>query len=296
MNQKQSKLHGRTGGDTALNILFVLLTLITLYPFYYVVIESFSNAVANAQHVPYLLPYVFDTTGYQSVFEDSAFYRSLLNTLFITIVGTGINMLLSVMGAYVLSKKTLPGRNIFLTMILFTMLFSGGLIPSYLNIKQLGLVNTIWSMILPSAISTYYLIIMKNYFITIPASIEEAATIDGANAWTILWRIILPISKPFIATFFLFYAVERWNEWYNAVLYISQKSLQPLQIYLREMLVSMSSQLAAQAQAAMSQTTKVLASTVQMACIVITMVPILCVYPFVQKHFVRGVMIGGIKE
>ncbi len=285
-----------TGGDVALNIFFVILSLITLYPFYYVVIESFSNAVANAQHVPYLLPYVFDTTGYESVFGDSAFYQALLVSLFVTLVGTAVNMALSVTGAYVLSKKHLAGRNFFLTLILFTMLFSGGLVPTYLNIKNLHLINNIWCMILPSAISTYYLIIMKNYFVSLPPTMEEAAKIDGANSFTILVRIVLPISKPFIATFFLFYAVERWNEWYNAVLYISQKSLQPLQIYLREMLTSMSSQLAAQAQAAMAQTTKVLASTVQMACIVITMVPILCVYPFVQKHFVKGVMIGGIKE
>ncbi len=290
------KKKNRHIGDIVVHVFFVLLALITLYPFYYVVIESVSNAIANAQHVPYLLPYVVDMTGYSTVFKDAAFYRALLISLFVTIVGTGINMILSVMGAYVLSKKELIGRKIFLTMILFTMLFSGGLVPTYLNIKSLHLVNSVWSMILPTAISTYYLIIMKNYFITLPPSLEEAAKMDGANEFTILLKIILPISKPFIATFFLFYAVERWNEWYNAVLYINQKNLQPLQIYLREMLISMSSQLASQAQSAMSQTTKVLASTVQMSCIVITMVPILCVYPFVQKHFVKGVMAGGIKE
>lgn len=204
-------------------------------------------------------------------------------------------MTLSILGAYALSKKYLPGRNLFLGIILFTMLFSGGLVPSYLNIKSLGLINNVWTMILPTAIGTYYMIIMKNYFSSLPESLEEAAKLDGANAFAILIKIVVPISKPFIATFSLFYAVERWNEWYNAMLYISKKTYQPLQIYLRELLVNLNSQLSAQAQMMMGETQKIQASTVQMACIVVTMVPILCIYPFVQKHFVKGIMVGGIK-
>lgn len=282
--------------DIGLNIFFIVLALITLYPFYYVLIMSFSNAVATAQHVPYMLPYVLDLSGYKTVFADAAFFKALGTSLFVTIVGVCINMVLSIMGAYALSKKSLIGRNLFLTLILFTMLFSGGLVPSYLNIKNLGLTNTIWAMIFPTALSTYYMIIMKNYFVSLPESLEEAARIDGANSFVILVKIIIPISMPFVATFALFYAVERWNEWYNAMLYISEKRLQPLQIYLREVLISLSTQLAAQAQVMVGKTQKVMATTVQMACIVITMVPILCVYPFVQKHFVKGVMVGGIKE
>lgn len=282
--------------DVGLNIFFVVLALVTLYPFYYVLIMSFSNAVATAQHVPYMLPHVIDLSGYKTVFADAAFFKALGTSLFVTIVGVCINMVLSIMGAYALSKKSLIGRNLFLTLILFTMLFSGGLVPSYLNIKNLGMTNTIWAMIFPTALSTYYMIIMKNYFVSLPESLEEAARIDGANAFVILVKIIIPISMPFVATFALFYAVERWNEWYNAMLYISEKRLQPLQIYLREVLISLSTQLAAQAQVMVGKTQKVMATTVQMACIVITMVPILCVYPFVQKHFVKGVMVGGIKE
>lgn len=282
--------------DIGLNIFFIVLALITLYPFYYVLIMSFSNAVATAQHVPYMLPYVIDFSGYKTIFADAAFFKALGTSLFVTIVGICINMVLSIMGAYALSKKSLIGRNFFLTMILFTMLFSGGLVPTYLNIKNLGITNTIWAMIFPTALSTYYMIIMKNYFVSLPESLEEAARIDGANSFVILVKIIIPISMPFVATFALFYAVERWNEWYNAMLYISEKRLQPLQIYLREVLISLSSQLAAQAQVMVGKTQKVMATTVQMACIVITMVPILCVYPFVQKHFVKGVMVGGIKE
>lgn len=282
--------------DIGLNIFFIVLALITLYPFYYVLIMSFSNAVATAQHVPYMLPYVIDFSGYKTIFADAAFFKAFGTSLFVTIVGVCINMVLSIMGAYALSKKSLIGRNFFLTLILFTMLFSGGLVPTYLNIKNLGITNTIWAMIFPTALSTYYMIIMKNYFVSLPESLEEAARIDGANSFVILVKIIIPISMPFVATFALFYAVERWNEWYNAMLYISEKRLQPLQIYLREVLISLSSQLAAQAQVMVGKTQKVMATTVQMACIVITMVPILCVYPFVQKHFVKGVMVGGIKE
>ena len=294
--KSRRKLKGIRPFDIILNLFFVLLALITLYPFYYVLIMSFANAVATAQHVPYLLPYTIDLSGYKTVFEDAAFFKAFGVSLFVTIVGVCINMTLSIMGAYALSKKTLIGRNFFLMLILFTMLFSGGLVPGYLNVKNLGLINSIWSMILPTAVSTYYMIIMKNYFVSLPESLEEAARIDGANSFVILAKIIIPISMPFVATFVLFYAVERWNEWYNAMLYTNKKDLQPLQIYLREVLISLSSQLASQAQVMMGRTQKVLASTVQMACIVVTMVPILCVYPFVQKHFVKGVMVGGIKE
>ena len=293
-----AKLKTRRGNrmfDICLYAVFSLLAVLMIYPLYYVVIMSLANTVALAKHSPYILPYSIDLTGYQTIFKDSTFFQALGTTLFVTIVGVAINMTLSILGAYALSKKYLPGRNLFLGIILFTMLFSGGLVPSYLNIKSLGLINNVWVMILPTAIGTYYMIIMKNYFSSLPESLEEAAEIDGANAFVILIKIVVPISKPFIATFSLFYAVERWNEWYNAMLYISQKKYQPLQIYLRELLVNLNSQLTAQAQMMMGETQKIQASTVQMACIVVTMVPILCIYPFVQKHFVKGIMIGGVK-
>lgn len=282
--------------DVVLFIVLSLLAMITIYPFYNVVITSIANTQAVATHTPYLLPYVFDLTGYKSIIEDPFFFKSLGVTFFVTIVGTVLNMVLSVTGAYVLSKKRLVGRNIMLWMVLITMLFSGGLIPTYLVVKGYGLTNNIFSMILPSAISTYYLIIMKNYFVSLPASLEEAAKIDGANDITILTKVILPISMPFMATFGLFYAVERWNEWWNAMLYINKKSLAPLQIYLREVLINFNTQLATQAQSMLGNQGKVYMQSIQMATIVVATVPILCVYPFIQKHFVKGVMIGSIKE
>ena len=282
--------------DCVLYLVFGLVALITIYPFYNVLIVSLSNTLASATYSPYLYPHVFDLTGYKTIMNDTYFYRSLGTTLFVTVVGTTLNMVFSVTAAYVLSRKRLIGRKFFLSAILFTMLFSGGLIPTYLVVSDLGLDNSVWSMIFPSMISTYYLIIMKNYFVSLPASLEEAARIDGANEFVVMTRIFIPISKPFMATFLLFYAVERWNEWWNAYLYISDKNIKPLQIYLRDVLVNFNSQLATQAQSMMSSHNKVFVQSIQMATIIITMLPILCVYPFVQKYFVKGVLVGSVKE
>lgn len=295
-NRKRLKGIRTTSFDVILYIVFGVFALITLFPFYNVIILSFSNTIASAKHVPYLLPHVFDLTGYKTIIQDHNFVSALGVSLFVTIVGVLINLFLSVTGAYALSKKDLPGRNIMLSMILFTMLFNGGLVPTYMIVKQYGLINSIWSMIFPTAISTYYLIIMKNYFLNLPQGLLEAAYLDGANEWQVLWKVVIPISKPFLATFALFYCVERWNEWYNAMLYISEQSLRPLQIYLREILINMNSQLSAQAQQMISGTAKASSTAIQMAAIIITTVPIMLVYPYLQKHFVNGVMVGGLKE
>ncbi len=288
---------GKTSAlDYVLVVILGLMALAAIFPFYQVVILSFADTITYANHPLYLLPYAFDLTGYKAIFNEPKFFRSLLNTIFITVVGTALNMTLSVFGAYALSRKYLLGRRVFLNLIIFTMLFSGGLIPTYMVIKGLGLINNIFVMILPSAISTYYLIIMKNYFMSLPESLLEAARIDGANEFIILTKIVLPISLPFMATFILFYAVERWNEWYLANLYVNKAALYPLQIYLRNVLISMSNTLNDAAKQFISGHQKVNSTAVQMATIVVTTIPILCVYPFVQKHFVKGVMVGGIKE
>jgi len=295
-NSKKYRVGQRTTMDTVIAIVLGIMALAAVFPFYQVVLLSFADMTSYARHPLYLLPYCFDLTGYKTIFEDPMFFTSLGVTLFITVVGTTLNMLLSVMGAYVLSRKYLIGRKFFLNMIIFTMLFNGGLIPTYLVIKNLGLVNTIWAMILPCGISTYYLIIMKNYFMSLPDSLLEAARLDGANEYHILTKVVLPISVPFMATFILFYAVERWNEWYLANLYINKAALYPLQTYLRNVLISMSNTLNDIAKQFMQGHAKVNSTAVQMATIVVATVPILCVYPFVQKHFVKGVMVGGIKE
>ena len=281
--------------EAVLYLVFGILAAVTLYPLYNVLIVSFSNTVTSARYSPYLYPHVFDLTGYKAIIRDQYFFKSLTTTLFVTAAGTTMNMTFSVVAAYVLSKKRLLGRRFFLSAILFTMLFSGGLIPTYLVMCDLHLDNTVWCMILPTMISTYYLIIMKNYFTSLPVSLGEAACIDGANELVILLRVYLPISKPFMATFALFYAVERWNGWWEAFLYINDKNIKPLQIYLRDVLVSFNTQLGSQAQSILSGD-KVFVQSVQMAAIIVTMIPILCLYPFLQKYFVKGVMIGATKE
>ena len=282
--------------DVVVIIMFAALALLTLYPFYNVIILSFSNTESVAKHIPYLLPFALDLTGYKTIIQDSDFINSLLVSLFVTIVGTAVNMVLSVIAAYVLSRKYLDGRNMIMSVIVFTMLFGGGLVPTYMVIKDMGLINKVWAMILPTAINTYYLIIIKNYFLGLPDGLFEAAKLDGAGEWTMLWKVAFPLSKPIMATFTLFYAVDRWNEWYNALLYINKKALSPLQIYLRDILTSLNSQLSTQAQQMMGSTQKVSTSAVQMATIVITALPIMLVYPYLQKYFVNGVMVGGIKE
>ena len=293
---KKYRVGQRSTLDIVIAVILGFMTLAAVFPFYQVVLLSFADMASYAKHPLYLLPYCFDLTGYKTIFEDPMFFTSLGVTLFITLVGTSLNMFLSVMGAYVLSRKYLMGRKVILNLIIFTMLFNGGLIPTYLAIKNLKLVNTVWAMILPCGISTYYLIIMKNYFMSLPDSLLEAARLDGANEWSILTRVVLPISVPFMATFILFYAVERWNEWYLANLYINKSALYPLQTYLRNVLISMSNTLNDIAKQFMQGHAKVNSTAVQMATIVVATVPILCVYPFVQRHFVKGVMVGGIKE
>ena len=289
-NRKTTKLF-----DIILYILFGILALITIYPFYNVFIVSFSNTKASVEHSPYILPYVFDLEGYKAIMNDVFFFKSLIVTIFVTVVGGTLNMVFSIIAAYVLSRRGLIGRKFLLSLILFTMFFSGGMIPTYLVISDFKLVDNVFSMILPTMLNTYYVIIMKNYFASLPIGLSEAASIDGANALTILLRIYLPISKPFMATFALFYAVERWNGWWSAFLYISNKNIKPLQIYLREVLVNFNTQLATQAQSMLTQE-KIFIQSVQMAAIVVTMLPILCLYPFLQKYFVTGIMIGSIKE
>lgn len=282
--------------EIILFVVFGVLAFITLYPFYNVLTLSLSNTQSVAKHTPYILPYAFDLTGYKTILQDPNFVQAFFVSVFVTVVGVSINMFLSLVAAYVLSRRNLDGRNIMLSIILFTMLFSGGLVPTYMVVVDLGLINSVWSMILPTALNTYYLIIMKNYFLSLPDSLFEAAKLDGAGEWTMMWKVAIPLSKPIIATFMLFYAVDRWNEWYNALLYINEKSLAPLQIYLREILINLNSQLSAQAQQMMSTTQKVSSTAVQMATIMITAIPIMAVYPFLQKYFVKGTMVGGIKE
>ena len=284
--------------DAAVWLILIISAASCLFPILNTVAISFSDKTSALTGKVGLIPKNFTLAAYEALVQETQFFRSFLNSVVRVILGTAINMFLSVMMAYPLSKdKTaFPSRNIYMWIVVFTMLFSGGLIPYYLVVSGLHLSNTIWAMIIPSAVNTFYLIIMKNYFSSLSPSLEEAAKIDGANDIQILFRVMLPISLPFIATFVLFYSVERWNEWWNALLFINDSSLQPLQIYMRNLLVNYNNQMSQQAMLILGDKRSANFQAVQMASIVVSTVPILCIYPFVQKHFVKGVMVGSVKE
>lgn len=284
--------------DFVTYVVLGILALITFYPFYNVIIISFAKFDVISKSDLYWLPKSFDFSAYKVVFSDTKFWSSFLVTIIVTTGGVIFSMVISVAGAYALSKKGMPGRNAVLTLILFTMFFNGGLIPFYLVVKEVGLINNILVMIIPAGINTMYLIIMKNYFSTIPDALEESAKLDGANDMYILLKIIIPISMPFMATFGLFYAVERWNEWWHALIFISDADKAPLQIYLRNILITASSSLnsIAMSMAEQKNLSKVYTPSLQMASIVISCLPIMLVYPFLQKHFAKGVLVGSMKE
>jgi putative aldouronate transport system permease protein len=233
----------------------------------------------------------FSISTYQYVLANPRIPRAYSNTLFITVAGTVISMVLTTMGAYVLSKRYLPGRKTLTLFVVVTMLFSGGLIPFYLTVRSLSMIDTIWALIIPSAISSYNMIIMRNFLMTIPASIEESAQIDGARHFIILTRIYLPLSLPVMATITLFYAVGYWNAVFNAIIFLNKQDYQPVQVILREVLIQARSDLLQFEDFRLN----VPVETVKMALIVITVAPIITVYPFLQKYFVKGVLVGSIK-
>lgn len=285
------------GFDIFNNFLMVLFAFVTLFPLYYVVLISFADYSAVQKQLIYILPTSFNLEAYKLIFGEGMFLNAFFVSVFITTFGTMLSMILSTAASYALSKKFVPGQRIMFTLILIPMFFSGGLIPYYLMIKDLHLINTIWVLILPGAVNTFYLILLKNFFEDLPVSIEESAKIDGANDLYILYRIVLPTSAPVIATISLFYAVDRWNDYYDALLFISNRNLYPLQLVLREAILNFNQIMASSIGASIAQSNRApFAPGLQMAIIVISTVPIFCVYPFLQKHFTKGIMFGAIKE
>lgn len=275
------------------NVLFMLaLLVVILIPLLHVVFASFSSPSAYIRHEGLLLyPLDFCVDAYKAVLQNKNIYTGYANTLFIVTVGTTLNVLLSLIAAYCLSRKNVLWNNIIMMGIVFSMYFSGGMIPFYLVVKGVGLNNSIWSLIIPTAISTYNLIIMRTAFTTVPDSLEESAKLDGASHWTILWRIMVPLVKPTIAVICLYYAVSNWNAWFNAMLFIRDKEGYPLQLILREILIQNDTT----SMTAGAGEEYLISETIQFATIVVSTLPILCIYPFVQKYFVKGVMIGAVK-
>ncbi|GLZ61461.1 sugar ABC transporter permease [Micromonospora sp. NBRC 107095] len=264
---------------------------VTLYPFLNIVARSLSEEAYIIAGKVTVVPRGFDLTAYKLLMSDSLFWTNYRNTVVYTVVATLISIVLTTCYAYVLSKPQLKGRTFLVGVALFTMFFSGGLIPNYVLVTSLGMKNTIWAVVVPNAISVFNLLVMKAFFESLPNELEEAAAVDGLNTYGILLRIVLPLSKAIIATMVLFYAVSFWNSWFTAFLYIDQQDLLPVTVYLRNLIAGATSAESAAADADKVQA----AATLQAVTIVLTTLPILAVYPFVQRYFVRGVMLGAVK-
>ncbi|MGX2958232.1 carbohydrate ABC transporter permease [Peribacillus sp. JNUCC 23] len=275
---------------------FTLFSIIVLYPFWQTVVLSFSDAESASSLGINLWPDKWIPDAYTFVFSYQNIMVAYLNTIIRTVVGTVLIVSFTVLAAYPLSKKDLPYRNFFTIFFLIAMFFSGGMIPEFLLIKNLGLIDSRFALILPSAVNVFFIIIMRNYFMTIDKGLEESAIVDGANYFQILTKIIIPISKPVIATVALWAAVYHWNEWFHALIYIQDDSLDVLQTVVRDMLVAMDlTQANSQMGGGGSSNSDLLLSNVRAATVIISIGPIVLIYPFVQKYFVKGIMIGSLK-
>ena len=272
-----------------------LLSFLCVYPMYYVLMGAISEPVKMLSHRGLLiLPLGFSFDSFNRVFQYPMIPIGYKNTLFYVVAGTAINLFLTILGAYGLSRKRIMLRNPIMFMIVFTMFFQGGLIPTYLWIRQMNILNTFWAMLLPRAMSAWNLIIMRTSFASIPDSLIESAKIEGAGDITILTRIVLPLSTAVIAVILLYYGVANWNRWFDALIYLRDRMLYPLQLVLREILIS--NDTSTMTTSAISASDKEpLGLTIKYATVIIATVPILTVYPFIQKYFIKGVMIGAIK-
>jgi len=290
------KLHKKKKFDLVDVVLFLFLTawgLIILLPFINVIAISFSSYKEYLATPLLMFPKEPELKSYQELFEDGRIWIGYRTTLIIVLIGVPLSLFLTSSMGYALSRRKYPGKKLILMLVLFTMIFQGGIVPLYLVMKDLHLTNTIWSIILCSGMNTFYMILMYNYFQSLPDSLVESARLDGAGEWTILFRVILPLSLPIIATVTLFYSVDKWNEWFNAMVFVRKAEIQPLQLILRSMILD--SQVANEAAATVAIEDRSFSSGIKMAAVVVTMLPIMCVYPFLQKHFAKGVMVGAIK-
>lgn len=273
--------------------LLILISIITIVPFMYIVAVSFATPEEVAKGGLMLFPTKFTLGAYQYIFSTETMIRSVMVSIGVTVVGTLINLMLTSFMAYPLARPNLRGRSAVLFMVLFTMLFSGGMIPTYFVVKAFGMINSYWSLIIPTAISAFNLIVLKNFFQQIPEGLEESAKIDGCHDLGILFRIVLPLSMPAMATFGLFYAVSHWNTYFNAVMYINDSEKWPVQIVLRQ-IVLLSQDMIGDS-TAQAEPMEYLPQTIRMASIVVATIPIVIVYPFLQKYFAKGVMLGSVK-
>lgn len=283
---------------TVFNYIFLILLFVAiLYPLVYVVSSSFSDSQAVVSGKVWLWPVNPTLDGYAAVFQYKLVGSGFLNSVIYTVLGTVINIVFTVLAAYPLSRRDFFGKNIFMILFMFTTMFSGGLIPTYLLIKDLGMLNSIWAMILPGALSVWNVIITRTYFqMTIPDELLEASQMDGCSDFRFVWKMVLPLSGPIIAVITLYYAAANWNQYFSALIYLKDQSLYPLQLVLKDILISnevdMTMMSGSPEDAAKREAMRVL---LKYSLIVITSLPLLIVYPFIQKYFVKGVMIGSLK-
>lgn len=278
----------------AVNVVILCgVVVVTLFPFVNIIAQSFSSEhYIDAGEVG-LLPKGFNLTTYRAVLGNGMFWLNYRNTVVYTVVATAISMVLTTTYAYVLSKKHLRGRRFFIGVAVFTLFFNGGLIPNYLLVNTLNMRDTIWALVIPNAISAFNLLVMKSFFETLPVEMEEAAQVDGVDTYRILLRIVLPLSKAVMATMTLFYAVSFWNSWFPAFLYLDQPNLNPVTLYLRNLIAGATG---ATVTGAGGSDLSEVASNIQSVTIILTILPIVVVYPFIQRYFVSGVRLGSVKE
>ncbi|MEF3304751.1 carbohydrate ABC transporter permease [Paenibacillus sp. GYB003] len=282
--------------DWFVHAALALLCVIVLYPLVFVLVASFSSPDAVMRGEVWLWPKGLTVVGYEKIFQNSEILSGYLNTIVYTVVGTAINLAMSIAAAYPLSRRDFFGRNWIAAMMVFTMFFSGGMVPTYLLVKQLGMLNSMWALLIPSAVSVYNILIMRTFFQSgIPYEMQEAAAMDGCSNLSTLTRIVLPLSMPIIAVMILFYSVGHWNSYFSALIYLTDRDKYPLQLFLREILIQgqMQEMLGigddTQAKIVME------GEAIKYAVVIVANLPVLLLYPFLQKYFVKGVMIGAIK-
>ena len=280
----------------AVNLIIIITALIVFYPLLFVVSSAFSSPQAVSRGQVLLFPVDFSLRGFQAVFSYNNVLRSFANSVFYTIAGTAINMVMTLICAYPLSRKDCPFRNLFMGLFTFTMFFSGGLIPFYMLMARLGLVNTVWSMLLPGAISVYNMIVTRTFISSnIPTELLEASQVDGCSDTRFFFGFVLPLSKPVIAVIALFYAAGHWNAYFNAMMYLNNPSLYPLQLVLRDILIANQFNMNEMTDPALIAAYMGMQDLLKYSLIVISSVPLMIAYPFVQKHFIKGVMLGSVK-
>ena len=275
----------------AVTLFFALLIVV---PFINVVAISFSTQQGYYAHRFMLFPADPTLKNYQELFKDGRIWVGYRTSMTLVAIGVPLNMLLTTSLAYATSRPAYPGKKLFLGLMLFTMLFSGGIVPLYLQLKEMSLTNTIWAVLLTGTVNTFNMVIMRNYFLSMPESLLESAKLDGAGEWTVLGSIVIPLSMPILATISLFYLVDRWNEWYAAMIFIRKASLTTLQLVLRSIVIDLQKVSTVESGESLSQMQK-FEMGMKMGAIAVTILPVMCVFPFLQKHFTKGIMIGAIK-